>query len=1542
MEQEPENREFRARFVLALLDRYSGFHDSADIDLAIVELEKTIPLPLDFPQRQGYLESFANAYRSRHRDTGNEGDIQRLIQLYKEIETTFPDDSVEKAIYTGQRMKYDETVSIEERDIALRQMEDALIPTPAHLQQYQVLLRLLSKQYYARWELTGDSKDLELAISKAKDHVSALPENDVSVSSAAVYEFLGHLLRKKGLRSENTAELMAACEQMEKALDAAPPNSIYRDLMVIKRAEYLAMLPFESKRREALLRTAVEKCDYLHTTWFNRLSNPAKSSLLMFISWHYYNLYVFTKHPADLEQALQYVEGKSDLESIEGGVDKTLLRWKGEMWLVKANETRVTDGTATRRGMQYLLQSSASDSSLPRERVLSAESIIRRANRTGSWELASKAADQIFPLLPLITSRDLSNEDKIYTLQDISTIASNACAAILMFRPPMEALLKLEVGRGIVMGDLINNSSDLSGLHQAHPDLAQEYERLRLQAFHSLKHEKWETGQTQLLNERRIVFQQLQQCERQIRAKAGFEGFLHPMNIRQMVDCAREGPIIVVNITCTSSDAIFVLSPTIIGHHRLNSMITRAVDKFREYLMRHAMTELYGDPWSYEKDPGARDLDSDLPREAYDNNLLSWLWYTCVKPILTSLASDGHISSGEEKSRVWWIGTGAAAGLPFHAAGDYSQSQENKGESCLDHVISSYTPTIKALHAVRAKAAAQQASRRVKERPSLLVATMPDTPGYGALHGVRREAQGISDAVGQSMEVKQLISPSTDEVLSQLQDCDLVHFACHGHSDPGNPANSHLLLQKHSDTGMVVDKLTVSKLLDTQTISRAWIAYLSACSTAEIRDRRLLDEGLHITSGFLMAGFTHVIGSLWPAEDEVCVHMATYFYKALITRYATATDLNRAVAEAVHDATLQIRRQYWHSPLSWALYTHVGAYPLGLQGPIHDVNAMEELLQELGFRIIRCCGEEATQAGIRGAWRRLINECEANDAVVIYYSGHGNLINASGFVGPGPPACYQSLCPMDYGQGPVDDFRGILDFEITFLVRQTTQKTENVTVIFDCCHSAHITRAPTVQSESGVQAIARSLPRMAYDITSYVRSLQEGSGRVEDSFLVSQDNPHAVRIFAAEVDEKAFEYRKEDGSWTGAMTEALIQEIRQLQGRGASWRTTIVKVRQQVQRRFKQRPQSHGPDQRLFFSTDMTPANILHLKIQEGRAIVGGGSVVGVRRGDVYTIQPFGDECINDERCLGTGTVVGLSGFQALLSLDLSPGCSIPQEGALAFTKAEEGLSNPSVLELYNRFADGPTMRLTNGTFSLRFADAHSSEDVSPQASANCVLSDGSIMLFTADDILIAKCNYTTEGILSTMVAAEQLAKAQRLLYLRCEESEEQLDHRLQVTLSRQGSTEGEAVSIEGVGIQEGEFLQIKLENLGSERVYVAVFDINVAGKITLLTKATPCGKPMSSRMKSTLGTNWLDQRGLGVHWPAGVARERPIPEHLVVVVADNEVDLRALETAENILKLRDVQRAPEIPHICWDVLHVGFKLLPTSAAECVDGAAPA
>ncbi|PWY96571.1 hypothetical protein BO94DRAFT_592448 [Aspergillus sclerotioniger CBS 115572] len=135
----------------------------------------------------------------------------------------------------------------------------------------------------------------------------------------------------------------------------------------------------------------------------------------------------------------------------------------------------------------------------------------------------------------------------------------------------------------------------------------------------------------------------------------------------------------------------------------------------------------------------------------------------------------------------------------------------------------------------------------------------------------------------------------------------MVHFACHGYSDPTNPTDSHLLLQKRGESGMVPDQLKVSTLLDTNVVSRAWIAYLSACSTAEVKDQSLRNESLKITNGFLAAGFSHVVGSLWSADDEVCVDMAASFYEALVRRRASSADPNKAVAEAVRDATLQIR-----------------------------------------------------------------------------------------------------------------------------------------------------------------------------------------------------------------------------------------------------------------------------------------------------------------------------------------------------------------------------------------------------------------------------------------------------------------------------------------------------------------------------------------------------------------------------------------------------------------------------------------------------------
>ncbi|MYX40196.1 hypothetical protein GTW59_03695, partial [Streptomyces sp. SID89] len=54
--------------------------------------------------------------------------------------------------------------------------------------------------------------------------------------------------------------------------------------------------------------------------------------------------------------------------------------------------------------------------------------------------------------------------------------------------------------------------------------------------------------------------------------------------------------------------------------------------------------------------------------------------------------------AGEEWPRLWWSPGGALAALPLHAAGHHDGRR-----SVLDRVVSSYTPTVRALAYARAR-----------------------------------------------------------------------------------------------------------------------------------------------------------------------------------------------------------------------------------------------------------------------------------------------------------------------------------------------------------------------------------------------------------------------------------------------------------------------------------------------------------------------------------------------------------------------------------------------------------------------------------------------------------------------------------------------------------------------------------------------------------------------------------------------------------------------------------------------------------------------
>jgi len=140
-----------------------------------------------------------------------------------------------------------------------------------------------------------------------------------------------------------------------------------------------------------------------------------------------------------------------------------------------------------------------------------------------------------------------------------------------------------------------------------------------------------------------------------------------------MQECAGESNVVVVNITEFRSDAILVSRNAIktVLLSQLSASDTRA------WLSKR---------WTAKK----RSEQNTKNKEFL--GYLSWLWQACVKQILDEIFKQNRPT--QDLPRVWWIGTGLASSMPFHAAGLHMRGST---ENAYSRVISSYTPSIKAL-----------------------------------------------------------------------------------------------------------------------------------------------------------------------------------------------------------------------------------------------------------------------------------------------------------------------------------------------------------------------------------------------------------------------------------------------------------------------------------------------------------------------------------------------------------------------------------------------------------------------------------------------------------------------------------------------------------------------------------------------------------------------------------------------------------------------------------------------------------------------------
>lgn len=156
------------------------------------------------------------------------------------------------------------------------------------------------------------------------------------------------------------------------------------------------------------------------------------------------------------------------------------------------------------------------------------------------------------------------------------------------------------------------------------------------------------------------------------------------------------------------------------------------------------------------------------------------------------------------------VPTGSLSQLPYHVA---RMHEDSSADSVLDRVMSSYAVSINALRHPRRNPIRQRQKDGPISNRALLV-SLRNTPGQMSLPHAEREINTFY-GLCPSLNFNTVKPSCTKEgILHHLNQCQIFHFAGHGHSHPRDPFKSYLLLEDWQRNPLAVVDLRESKLQD--------------------------------------------------------------------------------------------------------------------------------------------------------------------------------------------------------------------------------------------------------------------------------------------------------------------------------------------------------------------------------------------------------------------------------------------------------------------------------------------------------------------------------------------------------------------------------------------------------------------------------------------------------------------------------------------------------------------------------------------------------
>ncbi|MFE0477218.1 CHAT domain-containing protein [Streptomyces sp. NPDC058947] len=740
-----------------------------------------------------------------------------------------------------------------------------------------------------RFETVGDLEDLTAAIEAAEAAVGLADRLGAPEHTAPAV--LSGLLLARFVTLRRRGDIDQAIAAGHKAVDSAPPGPetgrALTHLAAALHARYHALDQREDLNRAiTALRTAISATPSTH------VDHPVMRLKLAVALRD-------SGDRDDLDASVLILRRTARELAARSPGDPQLAHLQSELGATLLRRWSKGGGPAedVHAALTSFRASTASVNASTRTRLFSAFHSGRLGMLTGDTRGAlADYRTAIEQLLPRLADRGIPRTSRLAQIAQLPLLASDAAAAAIAADDLRGAVRLLEQGRSVIWSQLMQTRADRNALRARHRLLAEEFDAIcaELEGGGPVpdgNHTEVPGGGSR----RWGLSERFDDVLARIRGLPGFADFLEPPSFEDLHRAADDGPVAIINISSHRCDALLLTSTP--GEDPVRLVELPGVTA--EDIERSAAGFL--DAVSRLNEPGL----ALGPIEAHAlgtriTDTLHRLWEDIAEPVLAELGLD---QPRAVMPRMWWCPTGPLALLPLHAAG-------TNGSRVIDRVISSYTPTLDSL--VRARA------HRPSRRPQLLAVGVADVPGNhgtsappAALPGVRSELSVLGELFGDGHTLRAEEQAVMPAVLSALPSHPWVHFACHGMHDPDDPAASHLVLHD--------GPLSVTTIAE-QDLSGAELAFLSACHTAR-GTSALADEAIHLAAAFQLAGFQHVVGTLWSLADGPAPDITRDFYRALRTSDQGAG----GSARALHDAVQRLRRDPAHAArLNWACYVHVG------------------------------------------------------------------------------------------------------------------------------------------------------------------------------------------------------------------------------------------------------------------------------------------------------------------------------------------------------------------------------------------------------------------------------------------------------------------------------------------------------------------------------------------------------------------------------------------------------------------------------------------